>query len=84
MGSMTDQEYMTKFPELLRYVPYFKNESIKFQRFVSGQPLAFKDQIKYDESQSLEEVIRNLKHCYEKSKCKPEFKYDWKGNENTK
>ncbi len=25
-----------------------------------------------------------MKHCYEKSKCKPENKHDWKGNEKTK
>lgn len=48
MGSMTDEEYMTKFLELLRYVPYLKDEKDKFQRFFSGVPLAFRDQIEYD------------------------------------
>lgn len=38
MGSMTDEEYMTKFLEFLRYVHYLKDEKTKFQRFISGLP----------------------------------------------
>jgi len=49
MGSMDDEEYITKFPDLLRCVPYFKDEKDKFQRFFCGLPLAFKYQIEYDE-----------------------------------
>ena len=72
MGSMTDEEYTTKFLELLRYVLYLTNEKTKVQRFVSGLPLVFRDQIEYDEPRSLKEVIGKLKHCYEQSKCKNE------------
>ena len=64
MGSMTEEEYTTKFLELLRYVPYLKDEKAKVQQFFSGFPLAFRDQIKYDESWSLEEIIGKLKHGY--------------------
>jgi len=65
MGSMKDEDYMTKFFELLRYAPYNKDEKTKVQRFFSGFPLAFKDPIEYDEPRTLEEVIGKLKHCYE-------------------
>ena len=41
MGSMADEEYMTKFPEILRYVLYIKYEKAKVQRFVSGLSLTF-------------------------------------------
>ena len=61
-----------------------KEEKENIQSFISQLPVAFKDQIEFDEPQSLEEAIRNLNHCYEKSKRKPKFKHDWKGNENTK
>ena len=84
MGSMTDEEYITKFLDLLRYVPYLKDEKAKIQRFVNGFPLAFKYEIEFDEPQSLEEAIRKLKHYYQQSKRKPEFKRDWKQNEKTK
>ena len=74
MGSLIDEECTTKFLELLRYVPYLKDEKTKVQRFINRFPLAFKDHNEYDEPRSLEEVIKKLKHCYEQSKCKPEFK----------
>ena len=81
MGSMTDEEYTTKFLELLRYVLYLTDEKPTFQRFVSGFPLAFRDWIEYDEPQTLEEVIRKLKHCYEQSKCKNVSQHGWKGKD---
>ena len=34
MGSMTDEEYTTKFQELLWYVPYLMDEKTKVQRFM--------------------------------------------------
>ena len=84
MGSMTDDEYTSRFFELLRYVPYLKEEKAKVQRFISGFPIAYRDQIELDEHRSLEGAIRTLKQCYEKSKHKVENKRDLKGNENVK
>ena len=84
MGSMTNEEYMTNFLELLRYVPYLKDEKAKVQIFFSGLPLAFRDQIEYDEPWSLEEVIGKLKHCYEQSKHKTESQQGWKGKDKAK
>jgi len=43
MGSMIDEEYITKFMELLRYVPYLKDEKAKVWGFFSGFPLVFRD-----------------------------------------
>jgi len=68
MGSMTDEEYTSIFLELLRYVPYHKEEKAKIQRFISGFSVAFKDKIEFDEPKYLDESIRKLKHCYEQSK----------------
>ena len=42
---------------------YLTDEKTKVQRFFSGFPLAFRDQIEYDEPRSLEEVIGKMKHC---------------------
>lgn len=72
MGSMTNEEYTTKFLEFLRHVLYLKDVKVEVHRFVSGFPLAFRDMIKYDEPRSLEEVIGKLKHYYEYSKHKNE------------
>ena len=38
MGSMLYDEHTSKFLEILRYVPYLKDEKVKIQRFVSGLP----------------------------------------------
>ena len=65
MGSMIGEEYMTKFLELLRYVPHIEDEKTRVHRLISGLLLTFKDWIEYDEPQLLEEVIGNLKHYYE-------------------
>jgi len=46
--------------------------------------VTFKDKIEFDEPRSLEEAIRKLNGCYDKSKDMFESKQDWKGNENTK
>jgi len=70
MGSMIDDEYTRRFLELLRYLPYLKEEKAKVQRFINGLPLAYKDRIEFDEPGSLEEAIRKMKHFYEQSKCK--------------
>ena len=57
MGSMIYEEYTNRLFELLRYVPYLKEEKAKIQRFISGFLVSFKDMIKFDECKSLEETI---------------------------
>ena len=57
MGSMTDEEYTSRFLELLRYVPYLREEKDKVQRFFSGLRVTYIDRIEFDEPRSLEEAI---------------------------
>jgi len=84
MGSMTKEEYTTKFLEILKLVLYLKDDKAKVQQFVKGFPLTFRDQIEYDEPRSIEEVIGKLKHFYERSKCKNESQKGWKGKDKVK
>ena len=65
MGSMTNEDYTTNFLELLRYVPYLKDEKAKIQKFISGFPSSFKDWIEFDEPRLLDEAIRKSNNCYE-------------------
>ena len=60
MGSMTNDEYTSIILELLRYVPYLKEEKVKIQRFISGLSVTFKDRIEFDEPRSLEEDILSI------------------------
>ena len=65
MGSMTNDEYTSRFLELLRYVPYLKKKKANIQRFINGLPTTYRDRIEFDKLRSLEEAIHKLKHCYE-------------------
>ncbi len=74
MGSMIDEEYTSKFLDLLRYVPYLEEEKENIYRFISGLLVSFKDMIEFDGPRLFDEAIRNLKHFYEQSKRKTESK----------
>jgi hypothetical protein len=45
LGSMTIDEYERSFLELLKYVPFIKDEAVKIQRYLSGLPPAIGDKI---------------------------------------
>jgi len=77
-------DYANKFLELLRYVPYIKDEKVKIQHFLSGFPQSYKDTIEFDEAKTLDDTIRYVKYCYEQSGNKPEFSNIWKENKKEK
>ena len=81
---MRDDEYTSRFMEFLRYLPYLKGDKVKIQGSINGLPSTYIDQIEFDETWSLEESIRKLKHCYAQSKHRVEPKHDLKGNERVK
>ncbi len=49
MRSMTNEEYTIKFLELLRYVPYLREEKAKVQGFITGSLITFKDRVEFNE-----------------------------------
>jgi hypothetical protein len=51
-------EYEKRFFELLKYVEFIKDEKVKIQRFLSGLPSFYSENIQYDNSRNLEESIR--------------------------
>ena len=70
LGQLTMDEYVNKFLELIRYVPYIKDEKTKKQWFISVLPQSFQDVIEVDEPKTLEYTIRKEMYCYEKFKNK--------------
>jgi hypothetical protein len=58
LGSMTIDEYESKFLELLKYVSFIKDETINIQRYLSGLPSFINYKIQYDDPKTLEETIR--------------------------
>ena len=70
MGSMTTNGLITKFLELLHYVPYIKEEKIKFQRFLSCLPSYFANKIEFDTPKPLDEALYKARLCYEHSQSR--------------
>ena len=56
--SIPIDEYEMRFLELLKYVSFIKDETVKIQRSLSGFPSFISDKIPYDEPKTLEETIR--------------------------
>jgi hypothetical protein len=73
LGSMTIDEYERRFLELLKYVSFIKDETIKIQRYLSGFPSFISDKIQYDDPKTLEETIRRAKRLYDQQKFKANF-----------
>jgi hypothetical protein len=48
LGSMTMVEYAKKFLRLLKYVGFINDKKVKIQRFLSGLPAFYKENIRYD------------------------------------
>jgi hypothetical protein len=49
LDNQTIDEYEQKFLELLKYVPFIKDESVKIHRYLSGLPHPIVDKIQYDD-----------------------------------
>jgi hypothetical protein len=65
LGSMMIDEYERIFLELLKYVPFIKDEQVKIHRYLSGFPSTIIDNIQYDDPEMLEETIRHAKCLYD-------------------
>jgi hypothetical protein len=74
---MTIDEYERRFLELLKYVSFIKDETIKIQRYLSGLPPSIEDKIQYDDPKTMEETIRRVKLLYEQQREKPTFQKSW-------
>lgn len=71
-----------KFMELMRYVDYIKEERVKIQSFLGGLPHSYRDKIEFVDTQTLEETIRMVSHCYEQGKGKVESQLAWERKQN--
>jgi hypothetical protein len=77
LGSTTIDEYERSFLELLKYVPFIKDEAVKIQRYLSGLPPFMSDKIQYDYPKTMEETIKKAKCLYEQQREKPTFWKAW-------
>jgi hypothetical protein len=75
---LTMDTYAKRFMELLRCVPYLKDEKERVHFFLSGFPQSYQDGIEFDKPKTLEDTIMKAKCCYDQSRHKKEPSKDWK------
>jgi hypothetical protein len=68
LGSMTMEEYENNFLGLSKYLGFIKDEKVNIQRFSSGFPYFYKENIQFYESRTLTETNMKVKYLYEKGK----------------
>ena len=61
LGIMTIKEYEKKFLGFLKYAVFIKYEKVKIQRFLSGLPSFYRENIQYDEPMTLIETVMKTK-----------------------
>jgi hypothetical protein len=76
LGRVTIDEYGRIFLQLLKYVPFIKDEHVNIQSYLSGIPSFISDKIQYDDPKTLEETIRHAKYFYYQQKGRPNFQKD--------
>ena len=65
LGHLTIDEFFTKFTNLLRYVPYIREEKEKVQRFLNYLPAVYKEKIKFDNPKNMDEAVKKARLCYQ-------------------
>jgi hypothetical protein len=70
--------------ELLKYVPFIKDETVKIQRYLSGLPSSISDKIQYDDPKTMEETLRREKCLYDQQKENPTFQKSWEDKKKFK
>jgi hypothetical protein len=84
LGRMTIDEYERRFIELLKYLSFIKDETVKIQRYLSGLPAFISDKMKYDNPNTLEETVRREKFLYDQQKGNPTFQKAWEDEKKFK
>ena len=75
---MTMDDLINKFLELLRFIPYIREDKVKIQWFLSCLPQSYRDKIEFDNPKSLSEAFRKARMCYDQYKQRVEFPKTWK------
>jgi hypothetical protein len=62
------EDLINKLLELLRFVPYIREDKVKIQQFLSWLPQSCRDIIEFENPKSLSEVFRKARMCYDQYK----------------
>ena len=65
MGSMTMDDFINIFLDLLHYVPYIKDEKVKIQQFLGCLPPKFWERIEFDMPKTFDTTLHKARIFYE-------------------
>ena len=57
LGMLTMEDFVTKFINLQRYVPYLRDEKAIVYKFISFLPTTYKERIEFDIPKTMDEAI---------------------------
>ena len=72
------EEFVTKFVNLQRYVPFLRDEKAKVYRFINRFPSTYKENIEFEIPNTMDEAIRKVKLCYHLFKKISKLTRSWK------
>ena len=58
----------------MKYEDFIKDEKVNIQRFLSGLPESYRDEIQYDRTKNLKDAIWKEKYLYEQNKRRPHIR----------
>ena len=63
LGQLTIDEFVTKFTNPLRYVPYIPKEKAKVKRFLNCLSAVYKEKMDFDNPKTMDEAVRKARLC---------------------
>jgi len=84
LGKMSMDEFITEFTSLLQYVPYIREDKAKVQWYISSLPLFMKEWLGFDNSKTMDKVIRKAHICYQYNKKKGDQGKRWADKKGSK
>jgi len=77
-------DFFNKIMNLLRYVPYLKEEKAKIQRFVSCLSFSYREIIEFDNPKTMDQTIRKENLCFYQNHKKYDNSKGWMTKKNEK
>ena len=68
LGTLTIDEYVKRFTNLLCYVPHMQEEKAKIQCFISSLPNFMKDKFDFEHPRDMDDAVRKARICYQQMK----------------
>lgn len=77
-------EFVIKFTNLLKYMPYIREEKVKSQRFLNCLPAPYKERVEFENMKTMDVVVRKDRMCYQQFKNRSDDSKPWENKDKNK